>query len=101
MSQRGEGWAVGDLALCVTVRHRAFTNPSSLLRVGAVYTVEVVGRPVKWMDGEIALGFVEVKPLKPNRGFPAVMFRKINPHTPDSFDHEVIEQMAGLPVGVE
>lgn len=91
-------WQIGDLALCVAVEHPMFDLPSSILRVGAIYTVARIGRPIGWASGERALGFTDVAPRIAGRGFPETLFRKIESHEPDAFDTEVIEQMKGAPV---
>lgn len=94
MSQRGEGWAVGDLALCV--KQGRWTDGQDGPNVGQINNVTLVSlRPG---TGKTYLGFADWPECDV---FYEAPFRKINPHTPDSFDHEVIEQMAGLPVGVE
>lgn len=101
MSQRGEGWAVGDLALAVgSDDDWIFTCvdgakiPSAGPRPGSLNTV----RKVSFSSGYTVLWFEDWPGNDPCDGYNAAEFRKINPHTPDSFDHEVIEQMAGLPV---
>ncbi|MGV1682939.1 hypothetical protein [Sphingopyxis sp. NJF-3] len=94
-----DDWQIGDRALCVAVTHPMFEEPSSILRIGAIYTVDRIGRPLIWAEGERALGFSDVSARDPSRGFPETMFRKISPHAPDEFDREVIEQMNGAPVG--
>jgi hypothetical protein len=93
-------WQVGDAALCVTVTHPAFVTQSSILRVGAIYTVVKVGRPIERMGGERALGLAEACPRNAGNGFPETLFRKLEPHAPDAFDLSVIEQMTGASVEV-
>jgi len=104
MSQRGEGWAAGDLALCVqAAKPCADCGLVGEYRSGRVYTVSHCGfdQHGPYLEfNELPKGELET-PTCVHIGYNPANFRKINPHTPDSFDHEVIEQMAGLPVGVE
>lgn len=102
MSQRGEGWAVGDLALCVDdgpVRRTGNVIETDktwniLLKKGYLYTVTHI---IFAKDtGEIGLFDFDA-----HIGGCATRFIKVTPPEADAFDHEVIEQMAGLPVGVE
>lgn len=76
------GWAVGDLAVCVGVRHPRFRDPSTTLVRGRVYRVERVGRPIPGWNGERALGLVGAAPRKTGRGWPQSLFRKILPADP-------------------
>lgn len=92
------GWQVGDLALCVAIKHPMFDLPSSILHVGAIYTVSKVGRPIHWAHGERALGFSDVLPKNADNGFPETLFRKIEAHEPDAFDRETIELLNRQPV---
>lgn len=94
-----DDWQVDDLALCVAITHPMFELPSSILRIGAIYTVARIGRPIGWTGGERALGFFDVSPRNAGCGFPETLFRKIKGHAPDEFDRQVIEQMNGAPVG--
>lgn len=92
------GWEIGDLALCIANRlPPPKDKPTKLLRVGAVYTV----RSVRWSIGDqcVALGLNEARSRGPLGDFHASVFRKINPHAPDEFDRQVIEQTNGAPVG--
>lgn len=75
-----DNWQPGDLALCVSLRHPAYSNTSSKLRVGAIYTVVKVGRVLARID-DFGLGLAEVQPNISGRGYPSKMFRKINPLT--------------------
>lgn len=94
-----EDWQPGDLALCVKTSHPAFEFPSTSLRLGRVYTVNRIGRPVEWLNGERALGLVEHAPRNANCGWPESLFRKIRPHTPDEEDAETIRLLNGAPIG--
>ncbi len=90
------GWRVGDLAVCISLAHPAFADPSSTLVLRRVYRVNRVGRPVARLDGERALGLVGADPRLPNRGWPASLFRKIQPADPAFAD-----QMRALKPRVE
>ena len=90
-------WKAGDLALCVAnalppPRHK----PTKLLRIGAVYTVS----SVRWSRSEqcVAIGLVEVKSKGPLGDWHACVFRKLDPHTEDEDDREVIAHMIYAPV---
>lgn len=97
-----DDWQVGDLALCVAVKHSAFNSPSSLLSIGRVYTVARVGRPIHWAAQERALGLDEVRASRGDEyGFPESLFRKIRPHQPDEQDAETIRLLTGAPAIVE
>lgn len=72
-------WEPGDLALCIKVTHDILPGIATDLRVGALYTVTIVGRPQKRIKGERALGLKEVQPWIPGRGYPETLFVKITP----------------------
>lgn len=89
-----DDWQPGDLALCVSDTHPAFSGRSTILRVGAKYTVSRVGSYHAWLDDR-ALGLAEAAPRKEGNGFPSKMFCKIRPHTPDAEDAETIALLTG------
>lgn len=85
-------WQVGDLALCIANRlPPPKDQPTSLLRVGAVYNV----RSVRWSHGDrcIAIGLNEVRSRGPLGDWHASVFRKVTPETADEFDRETIALM--------
>ena len=95
-------WQVGDLALCVSQAHPSFDDRATSLTVGRCYTVRAVGRPLDWLDGERALGLVEIIPNRgPEYGWPQSLFINITPPEADAFDREVIDLMTGAPATVE
>lgn len=90
-------WQVGDLALCVSSKHRLFASPSRILRAGRVYSVKRVGRPIDWCDGDRALALAGAVPDRgPGYGFPDSLFVKVTPPAADEFDRETIELMSGV-----
>jgi hypothetical protein len=75
-----DDWQPGDLALCLKRTHPKFPGQiATRLVVARLYTVERVGRPTPWLDGERALGLSEVKTLQRNSGWPETLFVKITP----------------------
>lgn len=91
----GAHWQIGDLALCVTLTLRVngvLLEPSTILRVGAVYTV----RSVRWSYGAkcIAIGLNEARSRGPFGDWHAMAFRKINPLSEWEHGQFEIELMA-------
>ncbi len=75
-----EDWVPGDLALCVANRlPPPHDKPSTIVRIGAIYTVV----SVRWSVSEncACLGFAEVRSRGPIGDFHASAFRKIRPLT--------------------
>lgn len=99
VTDQPDDWQVGDLALCIAVRHPNFVLPSTSLRVGRIYTVTKVGRLICEgpCTGERALALMGVKPRLKDRGWPSSLFRKIRPHHPDAEDAETIKLLNQVP----
>ncbi|RPF70469.1 hypothetical protein [Aurantiacibacter spongiae] len=94
-----DDWQIGDLALCVAVRHPLFRDPSIILSVGAIYTVKIVGVPRPKCRNERALGFWEVSPRRKGKiGFPESLFRKIRPLTDEEHREAILELAGDVPV---
>jgi hypothetical protein len=86
-----DDWKIGDLALCVAVSHPMFSDISRRLNVGTAYTVVMIGRPLRALNGERGLGFAEVSPTRKERGYPESMFRKIRPDEHEKCEPEFVE----------
>ncbi len=89
-------WQVGDLALCISTRHRKFSNAATRVRRGAIYTVERVGTKVHF-GTDVALQIAGAPTRVSGYGWPSTMFRKIHPHAPDVEDRETISLLNGKP----
>lgn len=76
-----DDWKAGDLALCValTLPPPRVLKPSTILRIGAVYTVN----SVRWSVHEqcVALGLDEVRSKSPLGDWHSAVFRRIRPLT--------------------
>ena len=91
-------WQVGDRAICVTDNITGF-GFTKKVKVGRISTVEAMylGRGGKY-DGVLALVLTGVL----GRQYPGMhhgLFRKLEDHVPDEFDHEIIRMINSLPVG--
>ena len=89
-----DDWRVDDLALCIS-RHARYPPG---VRPGAVFTVRAVLSDMPDLAGGTAgtaLNFRDVPELGPRAAYCARRFRKITPGTPDDFDAEVIDLLAG------
>lgn len=85
-------WQIGDLALCVADRlPPPKDQPTKLLRVGAIYTVN----SVRWSLGDqcVAIGLNEVRSNGPLGDWHESVFRKVTPPEADEFDREIIALM--------
>ena len=91
-----DDWQVGDLALCVNATDGSQGWAGSLLREGAVYTVE--NASMVCFSGEHVLVLNEVKAPDYTEGFNVTRFIKITPPEADEFDREVIELLRREPV---
>lgn len=96
-----DDWQPGDLALCVSVTHPIIVGRATSFKIGAIYTVTQVGKPVANLNGERGLVFKECRPKRAGRGYPESCFRKIRPHTPDVEDAETIALLTGKPATVD
>ena len=89
-----DDWRVDDLALCIS-RHERYPPE---VRPGAVFTVRAVLAEMPDLTGGqpgTGLKFKDVPDLGPRAAYCARRFRKITPGTPDDFDAEVIDLLAG------
>ena len=89
-----DDWRVDDLALCIS-RHERYPPE---VRPGAIFTVRTVLTDMPDLAGGqsgTALKFKDVPDLGPRAAYCARRFRKITPGTPDDFDAEVIDLLAG------
>ena len=96
-----DDWQPGDLALCVAGgRLPDNTRDIPFPKGGAVFTVASVTRR-RFVTGEelLALCIPDGPPNITNDHYwPALRFRKIRPHTPDSEDRETIALLTCAPV---
>jgi hypothetical protein len=94
-------WKVGDRCICVNARKWFPKNiiPTGL-KAGAFYEVEEVVQPQLWATGDVAIGLVVsgVRSANPRGDIHHARFRKLEPHTPDRFDEEVIAELTYAPV---
>ena len=83
--------------MCVTDNLPGFGS-STIVTIGRVYVVEdlYVGSGGKY-EGVLALVLKGIRGRQ-NPGLHHGLFQKLDDHTPDEFDREVIEQMNGAPV---
>lgn len=96
----GEGWQIGDLALCVDDRpHEKKGSNGGLVR-GRIYTVQslYVSPPGTVDAGKLGLTLVEL-PItrRDTRAFRSWRFVKVTPTEADDFDREIIGLLTGAP----
>ena len=83
----GDGWAVGDLALCVAAPDHSVLGLKNPCKPGGIYQVE---RVVVCSEG-LGLGFHGITfPRCKQNAARAEHYRRIPPHTPDAEDRETI-----------
>lgn len=95
-----DDWKIGDLAICVLGGPiDGYVWPRAQYpRVGQVIRVEDVRieHPQQTPTGDVFLYSRELPPnVDGTRGWGAIRFRKIEPHTPDEEDIETIRLLTG------